>query len=179
MEEFRASYSRWRLVLLFLLSVDFVVLGLLMVGVIGEPSDPAEWSGRRGSIPPELVPYASWFCVIFFAFGAAVILKRFFDDGVQVAIGATGIHWSNWSDATIPWDEIVRVSVYIQNRQKSIVLHLLNPEAFPGRGIHAWLASANRMITGGDIAISLIGTDRSFEEAMAAIEHFGGRALLD
>lgn len=32
---------------------------------------------------------------------------------------------------------------------------------------------------GGDITVSLVGTDRGFDEAMAAIEHFGGRALLD
>lgn len=176
MKEFRAYNSRWRMGLLMLAGLGFVLLGLWMAGVIGDGPDPSSGSRR---IPPELVPYVGWFGVIFFGLCMLVIAKRLFEDGVQIAIGEAGIHWSSWSDATIPWDEIVRVSVYIQNRHKSIVLHLLDPQAFPGRGMHAWLARANRMMTGGDIAISLVGTDRSFDDAMAAIEHFGGRALLD
>ena len=57
-------------------------------------------------------------------------------------------------------------------RQKSIVLHLSNPARFPGRGLTAKLASANRMLTGGDISISLTGTNRNFDDAMSAIVRF-------
>jgi hypothetical protein len=59
------------------------------------------------------------------------------------------------------------------------MLHLHRPEAFPGRGIAAKLSRANRMLTGGDIAINLVGTDGKFDDAMEAIAHFGGPALFD
>lgn len=36
----------------------------------------------------------------------------------------------------------------------------------------AVLSGASRTLTVGDIAISLIGTDRSFAEALAAVERF-------
>lgn len=178
MNEFRAYYSRWRVALLFLLCLGFVGLGLWMAGVIGNSPDPESFSRRRRSLPPEAVPYFGWACATFFGIGLPISARRFFDHGVQLKIGQAGIRWSQWSDTTIPWNEINRVSVWSYQRQKHIILHLHRPEAFPGRGIAARLARANRMLTGGDIGIAIAGTDRSCGEAMAAIEHFGGDALF-
>ena len=53
-----------------------------------------------------------------------------------------------------------------------IVLQLRDPGRFPGRGLAAVLAKANRELTGGDISISLTGTDRTTEEALRAINQF-------
>jgi hypothetical protein len=36
--------------------------------------------------------------------------------------------------------------------------------------------SANRLLTGGDVALSLVGTDKSFDEAMEAIAEFRRRS---
>ncbi len=179
MDEFRAYYSRWRVALLFLLCLGFVGLGLWLAGVIGELPDPENWSRRGRRIPPEVVAYVGWFCAAFFGACLPVIAKRFFDHDVQLQIGQAGIKWSKWSDTTIPWSEIDRVSVWSHRRQKHIILHLHRPEAFPGRGIAARLAPANRMLTGGDIGITLVGTDRTFDDAMAAIDQFGGNELFE
>jgi hypothetical protein len=176
MKEFRAHYSRWRMALLLAACLGFVAIGLWMAGVVGEGPDP---SGGSRRIPPELVPYVGWLCAIFFGAGLPIIAKRFFDDRAQVEIGRAGIRVRQWSDAVIPWDEIKAVSVWSYQRQRHIILHLHRPEAFPGRGIAAKLSRANRMLTGGDIAINLVGTDGRFDDAMAAIAHFGGRALFD
>jgi hypothetical protein len=178
MDEFRAYYSRWRVALLFSLCLAFVVLGLWMAGVIGEPPDPENWSRRRRGLPPEILPYIGWVSVVFFGIGLPISAKRFFDHDVQLQIGPTGIRWSQWSDTTIPWSEIDRISVWSYQRQKHIILHLHRPDDFPGRGVAARLARANRMMTSGDIGIAIAGTDRSFDEAMAAIEHFGGNAIF-
>lgn len=178
MDEFRAYYSRWRVALLFALCLAFVVLGLWMAGVIGEPPDPENWSRRRRGLPPEVVPYIGWVSVVFFGIGLPISAKRFFDYDVQLQIGQAGIRWSQWSDITIPWSEIDRVSVWSYKRQKHIILHLYRPNGFPGRGIAGRLARANRILTGGHIGIAIAGTDRSFDEAIAAIEHFGGDALF-
>lgn len=176
MKEFRAFYSRWRMGLLMLAGLGFVVAGLWMAGVIGEGPDP---NGGSRRIPPELVPYVGWLCVIFFGMCLLVIARRFFDDSAQVEIGRAGILSAQWSDATIPWSEIRRVSVWSYQRQRHIILHLHRPEAFPGRGIAAKLSRANRMLTGGDIALNLVGTNGSFDDAMDAIAHFGGHRLFD
>ena len=37
----------------------------------------------------------------------------------------------------------------------------------------------NRMLTGGDIAINLVGTDGRFDDAIDSIARFGGDALFD
>lgn len=176
MKEFRAYYSRWRMGLLVLAALGFVLVGLWMAGVLGEGPDPSSGSRR---ISPELVPYVGWLCVIFFGMCLLVIARRFFDDSAQVEIGRAGIRVAQWSDATIPWSEIRRVSVWSYQRQRNIILHLHRPETFPGRGIAAKLSRANRMLTGGDIALNLVGTDGRFDDAMAAIAHFGGHALFD
>jgi hypothetical protein len=176
MKEFRAYNSRWRMGLLMLAGLGFVFIGLWMAGALGEGPDPSSGSRR---IPPELVPYVGWLCVIFFGMCTLFIARRFFDHDAQIEIGRAGIRVAQWSDATIPWSEIRRVSVWSYQSQKNIILHLHRPEAFPGRGIAAKLSRANRMLTGGDIAINLAGTDGSFDDAMDAIANFGGDALFD
>lgn len=176
MKEFRAYYSRWRMGFLVVASLGFVLIGLWMAGVIGDGPDP---NGGSRRIPPELIPYVGWLCVIFFGLCLLVTAKRFFDDAAQVEIGRAGIRVAQWSEAIIPWSEIRRVSVWSYQRQRHIILHLHKPGAFPGKGIAAKLSRANRMLTGGDIAINLVGTDGRFDDAMDSIARFGGDALFD
>ena len=165
-----------RTVLLLLAGLGFVAIGLWMAGVLGEGPDPTD---RPGRIPPELVPYVGWLGVIFFGICLPFVAKRLFENNPQIEIGSAGIKFAPWSDTTIPWHEIDRVSVWSYKRQRHIILHLHRPDAFPGRGIAGKLSGANRMLTGGDVAVSLNGTDGNFNDAMAAIAHFGGHALFD
>lgn len=165
MRDFVAYPSRLRIALLILLAVGFVVLGLWMVGRLG----PVPTSRRYA---PMTVLVTGWAAVVFFGLCALAGVKRLFESGEQVRIGAAGIRWVRWSDQTIPWTEIRDVTVWTYKRQRAIVLHLRDPARFPGRGPLAVLARANRALTGGDIAISLTGTDRSFAQAMAAIADF-------
>jgi len=176
MKEFRAYNSRWRMALLLAGCLGFVVIGLWMAGVLGEGPDPSSGSRR---LPPEYVPYFGLLCAIFFGAGLPILAKRFFESEPQVEIGRAGIRVAQWSDVTIPWHEIKGVTVWSYRRQKHIILKLHRPEAFPGRGIAARLAAANRILTGGDIAIGLVGTDGKFDDAMAAISTFGGRGLIE
>lgn len=55
---------------------------------------------------------------------------------------------------------------------RTIIPHLRSPSLFPGKGAFGLMGRANRALTGGDIGISLSGTDRKFDEAMAAITKF-------
>jgi hypothetical protein len=120
-----------------------------------------------------------WFSVLFFGLCGIAAVKRLFDPNDQLKIGPSGVRWRPWSEHTIPWSEIVEVTIWSFKRQKAIVLHLRSPASFPGRGLAAMFAGANRKLTGGDISISLTGTDRSFEEAMSAIARFRSEAMRE
>lgn len=159
MTDFVARPHMGRMLLLLLLSAGFVLLGLWIAGFLGEVPDPGkEWAG--------------WLSIVFFGFCAVVIATRLFDKEDQVRIGSLGIYSKQWSPDTIPWSEIADVSVWEYQKQKSIVLHLKDPAKFPSKTMMSKLAAANRALTGGDVAITLSGTDGKFDQAMAAIAHF-------
>jgi hypothetical protein len=166
MDDFVVYPSRWKIALILSGGLVFVGLGLWMGGVFGPP--PA--SHRY---PPELVRQIGWVAVVFFSLCCVIGAGRLFDRREQLRIGRDGIRARHWSDRTIPWTEIVDITTWSYRRQTSIILHLRDPALFPGRGVAGLLAAANRSMTGGDIALSLTGTDRTTEEALAAIERHG------
>lgn len=165
MDDFVAYPSRSRLASLTISAAVFVAGGLWMGGAFGPP--PA--SSR---FPPAVVFAIGWLSVLFFGLCGLAVLGRLFAHGVQVRIGSAGIRSVQWSDQTIPWSEIVDVTTWSHHGQNAIVLHLRNPRRFPGRGIPGLLARANRALTGGDVAVSLLGTNMRFEDALEAIAHF-------
>jgi hypothetical protein len=165
MDDFVAYPSRWRIALLIFLALGFVAAGLWMGGVFG----PAPTSSRY---PPAVVPVIGWSSVAFFGLGALVLVKRLVDRREQVRIGPAGVRSAQWSDQTIPWSEIVDVTTWAYKGQKAIVLHLRDKARFPGRGLAARLAGVNRSLTGGDISISLTGTNGRVEDALSSIARF-------
>jgi len=165
MDDFLAHTSRWRTTLLALSSAAFVALGLWMAGAFGPVPEFRRY-------PAIFVSGLGWVSVILFGFFRVVWVKKLFDAPEQLRIGQTGVRSARWSDATIPWSEIIDVTAWSFNGQKAIILHLRDPARFPGRGLTAVFAKTNRSLMRGDIAISLTGTDRRFDEAMAAIARF-------
>jgi hypothetical protein len=168
MDDFVALPSRSRIALLTLGAVAFVAAGLWMGGVFGPPPPSRRYS-------PELVFLIGWVSVVFFGFCGVMGLRRLFDGREQLRIGSAGIRVAQWSDQTIPWSEILDVTTWSYRRRKAIVLHLRDKTRFPGRGMAAMLASLNRNLTGGDITISLAGTNRGVEEALSSINRFRSR----
>lgn len=167
MDDFIAHNSRWRVFGLILVSVGFVLLGLWLIGAFGPVPE-----SRRYSAP--MLNGIGWLNLIFFSLCGIGWSRRLFDKRAQLEIGPSGVRWRPWSDLVIPWSEVRDVTTWATGGQKFIVLHLNHPERFPGRGLKAMLASASRSLAGGDIHISLTGTDRGFEDAMAAVTHFRG-----
>lgn len=150
---------------MFLGSVGFAAAGLWIVGVFGAPPVSQRY-------PASVLKGIGWFSVIFFGFASFIWARKFFDLRVQLQIGPSGIRWLPWSDQLIPWSEIQSVSTWRVKRQKFIVLKLRNPERFPGQGPTTLFAGTNRKLTGGDICISLVGTNRKFKDAMSAVARF-------
>ncbi|WP_108812255.1 STM3941 family protein [Sphingorhabdus sp. Alg231-15] len=165
MDDFVAHASRSRTILLSMASVAFVVTGMWMIGAFGAIPGSTRYS-------PVLINGIGWFCIVFFGFSTVTWIKNLFDESEQLRISPTGVRWKKWSDQMIPWAEISDITEWSYQRQRFIILHLQNPEMFPSQGLLAWLAKANQRLAGGDIALSLTATDRTLEEAMAAIDRF-------
>jgi hypothetical protein len=122
-----------------------------------------------------MVFVVGWLCVAFFGLGGVMGVRRLFDRREQLRIGSAGIRVARGSEQTIPWSEIVDVTTWSYKGQKAIALHLRDKARFPGQGMAALLASLGHNTAGGDIAISLAGTNRQFEEALSAMAHFRSR----
>lgn len=158
---FVAHNSRWRLLLLLLGGVVFVVLGIWLAGIAGQPLKPGvEWIG--------------WLSILFFGACSILIFTRLFDNRDQIRISSSGLYYRQWSEQTIPWEEMVEISVWQFRRQRFIVLSLVRPDQYPSTKFTGKMAGANRMLTGGDITVNLTGLDRGFDEAWAAIEYYRG-----
>ena len=151
-----------------------MALGVWLVGLFGVPQyipfeDPLSYSTAIG-----------WLFMGMGAFGGLNVL-RFFEPREQVRIDEHGIRWAHWSSQTIPWSEIVHVSTHQNPRigrwGKFVVLHLRSPQKFPGRGLLGLLSGLNRAFAGGHIHLEFVATNRSADEALAAIAYFSKARL--
>jgi hypothetical protein len=166
MEEFVAYPSQTKIVVLVLGCVGFVALGVWFTGLLVPPPGTDRYS-------TEVVVLVGWVTILLFGGAGVVWLKRLFERRVQLRISPLGVKAARWSDTTIPWSEITDVTTWTGHGQTVIVLHLEDPSRFPGRrGLAAATAAANHSFTGGDISISLAGTDRTAIDALSAIEQF-------
>lgn len=165
MDDFVARPSPWRLGLLILLAAGFVTLGLSMVGAFGPVTPSARHSVRY-------LNTVGWAAILFFGLCGIVCIGQLFDRSERLRIGAGGIRGKATQGAAIAWPQIADVTIYQVRSQKMIILHLRDGFPVISQGVGRLLAGANRHLTGGDISISLTGTDRSVKDAMAAIERF-------
>ena len=162
MEDFVARPAPVRIALLVAGSLGFVLLGAWLAGLLG----PIDLTGVRGAAWARPV---GWLGMAFFGLTGVIGLRRLFEREDVLRIGQSGIWYRHWSNDLIPWPAIVGVSVWEHQRQKVVVLKLQDPARFPSSTLAGKLAAANRALTGGDISISLTGTDRSVDETLAAI----------
>lgn len=143
----------------------FVGLGAWFAGLVDALPAPdrhsAAWTATVG-----------WASMVLFGLFGVLWVPSLFNPQERVRIGPNGVRTAQWSNHTIPWSEIARVSVWSTYGQDTIILHLRDRSRFPPRGMAALLAGANRSLSGGDVWISLTATNRSFEEAMEAIRVF-------
>jgi hypothetical protein len=158
---FEANLSRIRVALMLAGSIAFVLAGLWLVGAFGTPPS----TSLKAAV-------AGWAGIGFFGLCSVVLARRLFQAGVEIRIDANGIYWRRWSDQTIPWNAIARISTGEIRRQRFVCLFLIDPRAFPSQGIAGKLAGANAAMGFGDIALTATGTDTSFDDLMAAIERF-------
>jgi hypothetical protein len=158
-DRFVARNSPSRLALMVLGAAAFVALGLWLAGLFGPPPKPGrEWLG--------------WLASVFFGFAGIVGARRLFDRSDQLVIDRNGIFWRHWSETTIPWSAIESFSRHSIRRQQFLSLHLKSPAMFPRSGAGGWVGNLNRGLGFGDIALTVAGTDRSFDELVEAIDRY-------
>lgn len=147
------------MLLLLVGGLVFVALGALIAGLVGDPIKPgAEWVG--------------WVGMIFFGACVVAIVPQLLDREESLRISSLGLLSRKWSDETIPWSEITAVTVWTYRGNRSIILHLRDAARFPSATLLGRLAGANRALTGGDVAISLTGMDRTTDQALAEISRW-------
>jgi len=157
----------------FVARVSWLRTAILIAGALGFVIVCA-WilSLPSGEISEKAV-IAAYVGIPFFGLCAIVAARQLFRTTPVLEIDEKGILWRRWSDEIIPWNAIRDMSILEIRRQRSLTLKLVEPERYPGRGLMGLLAGANRAMSGGDISLNVAGTDRRFDELLAAIDRFG------
>lgn len=155
MEAFSACHSRPRLTRWLLFIAVFFVVELWIAGVFGV----ARSSSR-------FLPWAGITISVLCFLGLAAKLS---DTSEQIRIDSAGIQLHSHFNRTIPWSEIADVKTWQYRNQRSIILHLRNPDGFAQRPYYRALSKISKFLTGGDAEINLTIMDKSFDEAMSAI----------
>jgi hypothetical protein len=159
-----------RAVLLLLISLVFVVGAVWLLMLEGDDASPDPGRHRWA------YPWIMWGAIIFFGPCALFLARAIFDRRSQVTISRYGIRYRRWSRSEIPWSEITSAEVKFYRGNSFVTLHLRDPGRYPGHGILAWLAGANRAMGFGDLVIATATLDHSAEEILAAIERYSGKA---
>ena len=103
-----------------------------------------------------------------------------FDRRDQIVVDRAGIQWRQWSEATIPWPSIRAIEKREIRRQKFLCLHLEDPGRFPSATLMGRLGGVNCYLGFGDIALATTGTNRGFDDLVAAIvRHAPSRLATD
>ena len=158
---FIARASPWRTGLNCLLSVAITVAALWFAGAFGRQVSSVELIGGW-------IAAIAFVCIGIFAF------SQIFDTSVKVKIGSDGVFVKSYSDETIPWSEIERITMWQRNPGR-IVLHLFDPGKFQSKPV---LYGATAVFaTGGHVPITMAGISGRLDDATAAILAFQPRLI--
>jgi hypothetical protein len=129
---------------------------------------PEDLVTRRYS-SPAFICGVGWMLTVIFGLFLSAFIRQLFRTGPVLEIDERGILWHRWSDTTIPWNAITRVEVKTVREQKSLNLWLADPARYPGRSMLGGLSGLNKAMGSGDLSISMIGTDQSFDRLVEVV----------
>lgn len=130
---------------------------------------PEDFVTRRYS-SPGFISAVGWIVTVIFGLGLAAFVRQLFRTGPVLEIDGRGILWRRWSDTIIPWTAITRVEVKTMREQKFLSLWLDEPESYAGRSTLGRLSSMNKGMGFGDVALSMQGTDQSFDRLVEVVD---------
>ena len=132
--------------------------------------------GTEAIAPPAPQSSGDGFWVTFFWLGtfgfaccALILAGRLFDSRDQIVVDHRGILWRRRSDDPIPWQAISGIEVKSTQSIPFLCLWLRDPEAYRASGPAGWSDRLNRLMGFGDVSLTTIGLDRSFDELVDAV----------
>lgn len=157
-DPFIARDSWWRIAAAIAIAAGFVWISTVFLM-------PAQGVKRQ---------IVGWICLIFFGIAGLGLLPRLFGSAERVRISSRGIYSRSWSEDTIPWQEISRISTWgSQGKTEFILLHLNRPDRFSPSHPAGYFSKANALFgVRANIWIGFTLTDRRIDEALAAIDRF-------
>jgi hypothetical protein len=117
----------------------------------------------------------------FLLLGSFYLAKKWFEIKSQVGpvvqIDAEGLYWNRWSQKTIGWDNVARISLGLETETPFLKLYLRNPnEDIPGNKHMAAKARAGRSALREDLYLSFYGLTCDNEKLKAVVDwHLRGR----
>ena len=139
------------------------ILGFLVAGVI-----PTDSTINHGAWP-----FTGWAIVAGCFAVAAIFIRRALDRRPQLRIDADGIWSRAFSDATVPWDQILSCRTHRLRNQTIVSFDLRNPEAWPSKNAFARATAGLNRATGfGSMGINASFLTGGPQGVIGAVRHF-------
>lgn len=185
MNDFVARTQPFKILLGILICLGFVAIGLWMTGIFNPPSPspspstdltiyPAQQSSSR--YPEWFTVMMGWVCVALCGWFALKGAMNMTGANEALRINSGGISVPSFSDRLILWSDIADISVWTHRGQKVLTIRLRDPERYPRSQSQRFYDRLNKSLTGGQIGVSMLNTDRKINEAMEAVERFRPKA---
>jgi hypothetical protein len=156
-----------RVILFFIGSMAFVAAGIWILTL--DPSDLASSASPRYRWA---LPWLPWVSIPLFGAIALTLVRNLFDRRPQIVIGPNGFYWRKWSKVEIPWSEISKIELKSKGIAKYITMNLRDRARYPADGIIARFIWINGIRGYGDIALPMMGFDRSAKDILDVMERF-------
>ena len=154
---FLARPSAARMGCLIALSVPFILFGLF--GLLHDPTGSA---GLVGVVN-----------LLFWGSLAGLAVARLRNPKPVIRIDEEGIYSRSWSDEVIAWQDIELIEPgTVHGSMQCLVIHLHAPEKYPPSGGLGRIAGNQKKPEFGDIPLSPVGTDKSWNELKDAISRY-------
>jgi len=138
------------------------LLGFVAIGIIPTAST------RDGTYP-----LVGWSIVAGCFAIAFIFIRRAFDTSPQLRIDAKGIWSRQYSDATVPWDQIVAAGVHKMRNQTILSFHLKDPDAWPSRSAFTRATSnIDRAFGWGQMGVNASFLTGGPQGVVNAVRHF-------
>ncbi|MHC3128297.1 hypothetical protein OB03_13875 [Brevundimonas sp. GN22] len=180
MEAFVARTQPLRIIAGIIIALVFAGIGLWMTGIFDKPvSLPPvidmvfhPTPHRPSRFPDWLIKSTGWISLVLSGGIALVGATRITNPTEHLRIDRMGILVPSFTERPIPWDQIEHIGTWSHHGQKSLVIKLRDPSRYPRAPWKRMLDSLNSELSGGEIGLSMLGTDRTLGQALDAIETF-------
>ena len=159
---YEATVAKKFFIVLAVLCIALSVLGCFVAGIIPSAS----------TANGEASPLVGW-VIIGCCFGLAGFFAwRSMDRKPHLRIDQHGIWYGRYSDATIPWDQIVSCQVARVYNQRIVGLNLKDPAAYPSRSAFTRATAGLNRATFGELGIAATNLSGGHQGVLNAIRHF-------